>query len=322
MSEQQDGEQSTREQLLADFAELYYVDRLTQQQIAERAGINRSSVSRMLSEAQDRGIVRVTIARPLHLDLALGSKMTDRFSSLVETRVVTIPDEPRRLMPMLGQAGAALMAELVEDKMVIGVTWGRTLHAVVRELQPQAVQDVKVVQLAGAVAAVSGSPAEIIATLGHKLKAEVVRLNSPLLVDSRSTARALAADPSNRYAIDLGRSCDIVLVGVGAMDERFSSLFIGGHISHEDMQSLRNEHAVADVDGHPIDAQGEPVGRTITDRLVSVHREDLLRTPIRLGIAGGLHKTQAIHAALTGGYFTHLVTDSPTARVVLHGSEA
>lgn len=42
-------------------ATLYYVQDETMQAIATRFGVSRSTVSRQLKEAQDRGIVRITV---------------------------------------------------------------------------------------------------------------------------------------------------------------------------------------------------------------------------------------------------------------------
>ena len=57
-----------RWELLAEVASLYYEGGLDQEQVATRIGVSRSSVSRMLSEAQDVGVVEFRINRPLPLD--------------------------------------------------------------------------------------------------------------------------------------------------------------------------------------------------------------------------------------------------------------
>jgi len=42
-----------------------------------------------------------------------------------------------------------------------------------------------------------------------------------------------------------------------------------------------------------------------------------MRIPIRIGVAGGAGKVRPIIGALRGGYLTHLVTDSLTAKRIL-----
>ena len=53
--------------LPAELARLYYVKNLTQQHIAERMGVSRSKVSRMLREARSSGLVEIRIHSPLIL---------------------------------------------------------------------------------------------------------------------------------------------------------------------------------------------------------------------------------------------------------------
>ena len=50
---------------LADVARQYYLEDLTQEQIARGMGVSRSQVSRMLKVARERGIVEIRIHHPL-----------------------------------------------------------------------------------------------------------------------------------------------------------------------------------------------------------------------------------------------------------------
>src|SRR3954464_2379404 len=50
---------------LADVARRYYLEDLTQEQIAQGIGVSRSQVSRMLKVARERGIVEIRIHHPL-----------------------------------------------------------------------------------------------------------------------------------------------------------------------------------------------------------------------------------------------------------------
>ena len=51
--------------LLADVAQQYYLEDMTQEQIARRIGVSRSNVSRMLKDARERGVVEIRIHHPL-----------------------------------------------------------------------------------------------------------------------------------------------------------------------------------------------------------------------------------------------------------------
>ncbi|MGI6619281.1 MAG: helix-turn-helix domain-containing protein [Bacillota bacterium] len=50
--------------LLLHVCEMYYEQGLTQQEIADIIGVSRVSISRMLSTAKEKGIVRISIVDP------------------------------------------------------------------------------------------------------------------------------------------------------------------------------------------------------------------------------------------------------------------
>ena len=52
-------DQEGRAELLAFVAEKYFLENLRQIDIAEMIGVTRSSVSRMLTEAREKGIVEI-----------------------------------------------------------------------------------------------------------------------------------------------------------------------------------------------------------------------------------------------------------------------
>jgi len=79
----------------------------------------------------------------------------------------------------------------------------------------------------------------------------------------------------------------------------------------------RREGAVGDVGGLHFDLEGDPACEDFSDRLVSIRRKELLAIPVRLGVAGGEGKVDAILGALRGGYLNVLVTDSVAARKIL-----
>ena len=64
---------------LADVAQQYYLEDLTQEQIARRLGVSRSQVSRMLKEARERGIVEIRIHHPLRTVPALQQTLLNAF---------------------------------------------------------------------------------------------------------------------------------------------------------------------------------------------------------------------------------------------------
>jgi lsr operon transcriptional repressor len=124
--------------------------------------------------------------------------------------------------------------------------------------------------------------------------------------------------PDVRESLTAGKRCDIALMGIGTvLDQSYSSLYQGGHITLETLNSLREGGAVGDVGGVHIDIQGNVAGGDINDRMVGIDGPDLLAIPTRLAVAGYVAKAEAILGALRGGYTNLLVTDSRTAAEVI-----
>ncbi len=130
-------------------------------------------------------------------------------------------------------------------------------------------------------------------------------------------------DSQIREAIEIGKRCDIALLGVGTTDARYSSLYKGGHITLAELEALQQAGAVGDVSGQHFDIDGHTPDIEFHNHLVGIAREDLLRIPKRLGVAGGAEaKARAVLGALRGNYINILVTDSDTASQVLELNRA
>lgn len=298
---------------LVTVAELYHRDGLTQQQIADRMGINRSSISRLLTEAGDAGIVKVSIEVPLTLDRRQANAIGRLFPSLEQVSVVRCP-RPGDLFDGLGRAGAALLEEMIGPESTVGVTWGRSVSAVVEAMPVTPVGSVTVVQLAGALGmSESGDPRTVAETLASRFGASLFLLNTPLVVESPEVAVALQKDAANRATLRAAAAADVILIGVGIADETNSSLLSSGHLSRRDLRVLIDRGAIGDAGGHPVDDQGRSPDRNFDRRLVSLSRRTVLRVPNRIIVAGGPSKAQVLRAAIAGGFATHLVIDSSLA---------
>ena len=67
---------------LLKVAEMYYLDRMNQNDIAKIIGVSRPSISRMLEEAREKQIVKITIEAPFERNNALMTKLKEKFDLL------------------------------------------------------------------------------------------------------------------------------------------------------------------------------------------------------------------------------------------------
>jgi DNA-binding transcriptional regulator LsrR (DeoR family) len=310
-----------RDELLADVAEMYYVEELTQAEISQAIDMTRSAVSRMLTEARKKRIVEINVRRPLHFDAGLEAALQKRFD-LQGAHVLAgqRAGDYDKLRRQLGQAAAGALKELLRPQMSFGVAWGTTVSATIEALDMPDSVPMQIVQLVGVLQSNSHAfnAQALVEILARKLGGEGTYLYSPFIVENAATAQSIRSIPDVRESLEAGKRCDIVLMGIGTvLDPAYSSLYQGGHVSLKTLEQLRLGGAVGDVGGVHIDIYGNAAGGDFNDRMVGITGPDLLAIPTRLAVAGGVAKAEAILGALRGGYVNLLVTDSETAEVVL-----
>jgi DNA-binding transcriptional regulator LsrR (DeoR family) len=315
---------NNREELLADVAEMYYQEGQTQAEISTKIGMTRSAISRMLTEARQKGIVEIHIHRPLHYHTGLETRLVEVFN-LRGAHVISWQNNQRygELKKRLGRAAAIVLNEIIQPNQIIGIAWGTTVQATIDAYEANNFENMRVVQLLGVLGSTrhAYSGQALVERLARKLDGEGIYLYTPFIVENENTAKFLRNDLSVREAISLGKQSDIALLGVGSTKPEFCSLFQGSHISKQDLTTIVKSKAVGDVSGHYFDIMGELTEVDFHKRLMGISQEDLLKIPIRLGVAGNEEKAEAIYGALCGGFINMLVTDNLTAEKLLELAE-
>lgn len=308
-----------RASLLADVAEMYYLQQKNQAEIAKSVGVTRSMVSRMLTEARESGIVEIRIHRRLHSDRELETRLIEHFG-LKDTSVVTLAGTNSvRLLRELGNAGAQMLKRYLVPNQTLALAWGTSISATVDAFEVSKPMPLKVVQLVGAMGArnMEYDGHDLVSRMSEKVGGEAYYLNAPYLCKNAEMARALLETESIKETINIGKQADVALLGVGTTLPEYSSFYVAGYISLRELNRLRRDGAIGDVCGLHFTKNGQPTADDFSDRLVSIRRTELVSIPIRLGVAGGEGKAEAILGALRSKYINVLVTDNLTARKVL-----
>ena len=310
----------TRNDLLADIADMYYLQGQNQSEIAKKVGVTRSMISRMLTEARDLGIVQIRIERPIRYDRRLGKALVDKFGLLEADVIIERPGEALR--KQLGFAGARVLIDILKPGMTLGLPWGTTVNAVVEAVEVDQPVPVQIAQLVGAFGARNQDydGHGLVQRLTEKLGGEGFFLNAPFFSEDEETAQALLMNKGVRESLQVAENCDVALLGVGSTNKDFSSFYNAGYMDDENFQQLIDEEAVGDVCGLHFDIQGQPRALEFERRIVTVGRERLLQIPRRIGIAGGVGKVDAIIGAVRSGYINQLVTNSVTVQALLDES--
>lgn len=296
---------------------LYYIEELTQGEVARELGVSRSTVVRLLRRAKENGLVRITLDVPR--DVFEMERELERLYGLKRVRLVPEAGDEEQLKRWLGHVASELVVEMVKPGSTVAVGWGTTLRAITDSLAgEQAIDGVRVVPLVGGLhRASSGTNSYWVAEqLGRYFRAPAQALYAPLFVEDRSTAEALLRDPDIGDTLDLVRRASLVIYSVGTLDEEATMVRLE-YLSPEERAFLQERGAAGDIACRWVDVNGEPVELPSTINPVGVSLEDLKNIPERLVVAGGEIKREALLGTLRGGYATTLVTDDSTAAYLL-----
>lgn len=309
--------------LLGEVARLYYVKNFTQQHIADRIGVSRTNVSRMLREARERGLVEIKVHTPLNVADELQEELMTRLG-LRECLVLASPQLGEDAAGLtdtrdrLSGLGASYLQEAIADRSTVGVSWSSTVYHVVSAQHLQEKDGVTAVQLMGSIGgsiteldgvSITGRLADVVGGKAHYLHA-------PMLVANAAACEALMQDPHVQKTLEVARSADTMVVSVGVIN-RNSGQYRTGYLSQEDLAYIRGQGAVGDICGSYFSREGSLVELEMNSRTIAIEFEEMKAIPDRIGVSGGPNKALPNIGAVRAGLLNVLITDENTAREML-----
>lgn len=296
-----------------DAARLYYDAQLSQADIAKKLGISRPTVSKLLTHARENGFVTITINDPREQAGEVITELQRLFNLEIVRIVRPATSSQSELYKDLGGVGAEVLEAILADGMSVGISWGQTLTSIAEHLRPQSLHDMKVVQLKGGHSHTERNTKDVVTLtrFARALDAEMMALPLPVILDSKQTKDLVVTDRHIAHMLAEGATTDVAVFTVG--DARPESLLMNlGYLTDEEVEQL-GQNAVGDVCSRFFDSQGNIADPEIDARTVGISIDDLRSRPIRLLVAGGTRKADAIATALRMGLATHLVIDHDTA---------
>lgn len=305
------------EEMMRLVAELYYLRDESQPTIAALTGFSVSKVSRLLAQARESGIVRITVEQGrTYLD-AHGA----RLASVLGLRSVYLTparSESPAIAPRLcAVAAAAWITSQIPKTGVLGVADGYSVTAAVEALTTgEARTGLTVVPLVGGWDA--SSPVldanEIVRRAAERLQANYRLLHAPGMFDSADVKRALLEERGIRMTTEQWQNLDMAVVAVGGgplAEPGYRTVM--DRLTPAERDRLASRHVVGDIVGHVFTFDGEILDDDVTDRTIAVPIDVLRRVPQVVAIAAGPHKVDSIIGAARTGVLHALVTDELTA---------
>ncbi len=309
---------------IAQAAWLYYVGNLSQQEVSKRLGVSRFKVLRMLADAREQGLVRLSVEHRTARTLALADRLVEAFG-LQEAQVAPIEsaaddDEIARNSVAILASGYLARIASSDTPVTVGLGWGRTLSSMADNLTGVRNSDLTFVSLMGSVTYASHTaPGDVCVRLAAQTGGRAILLPAPFVADSAEACENILAQRLVRDAINVARGADHALMSVGECREG-AILFDSEIFSAEQIEELRDADVVGDCCGVFYRADGTVADIQLNRCTPCVQPSDMEDMDTVL-LAGGAGKLTATLAVLRAGFVKKLLVDEGLAVALLSASE-
>lgn len=294
-------------------ATLYYKEKLSQQEIAKRMGVSRPWISKLLTKAEELGIVKIEIQSPIVGNELLEKELRSVYPH-TDIRVIDTSDDSKDYLAI---AAVHYFVSKIQPSDTIGIGWGNAISRFVEEMVSLNFDQTSIVPLAGSF----GTSFDILPNynsikLAEKIGGEAKVLHVPAYCKTQEEYETLMNNEDVQKILSMGENADILVVGIGT----FSSSFLTkNHIfSLAEQEQLIHSNAVGDVVLQFLDKNGQPVETEMTKRLIHI---DLMEARKKsghiIGIAQGVEKKDILMCILENKLIDTLFIDIDTAKAIL-----
>jgi deoxyribonucleoside regulator len=319
----------------AAVAQLYHLELINSwSEIAGRLDIDRRLVPHLLKAAHENyQLVDVRVHHPLRRRDDLAARLRRACPSLRDAVVVETPPWREHTKEEVGRAAARRLDEIIgamteptqgRSEIVIAVSWGSTL-AEVAKAPPARQREASVVCVpthgSTPILKTPHNPLDLLAwqanavarCLAERLRGVWYPLNVPALVRNPGFARWLETDTLAAPVLALARRADIVLVGMGTVEEN-AAFYSSGAISKGDLQEIRGDKGVGHICGRFFRLDGQLCRWGLEHHILGLGLEDL-RERVRqgkvvMGVVGGREKSKPLLGGIRARAVNYVVTDA------------
>ncbi|MCU1565663.1 MAG: DNA-binding transcriptional regulator LsrR, DeoR family [Pseudarthrobacter sp.] len=314
MSESPTGNEALQQQvLMADVARAYYLESQSKVEIANRFGLSRFHIARLLDQALASGIVTIQVHDP-RTPAAPRERELAKLLGVHTVRIVGEEQAPELHVERVGGAVLTQLAETIRPGMTVGLSWSRTLDRAAHLLA--ALPACTVVQLTGAFETIGGGTfRRLLAQLDRRSGITTYPLFAPLVVDRIETAQDLRRQPIIGDVLAKADNLDIAIVSIGAWRAKESAVW--EKASPAMRKACEEAGAVAEFSGLFIGQTGAPVSTPLDGRVIGVSLQQLKAAQQVIGFATGTDRADAVRAAASSSIFSSLVIDVDLANALM-----
>lgn len=301
---------------LIQIAHLYYDENLSQQAIADRLNVSRSSIAHYLQLARERGIVRIEVIDPQNNCENMAMAIHNRFDL---ERVYVVPRMHQYSdLNMRAIAGAAskYLENSLADGDIFGMAWGRTITRLTELLAPSVPRHIDIVPLMGERGYIGNYSQvnQIVLQAAQSFNGIPHFLLTPMIVGTKHLRDELVQDIVVSEVIKRWDKLTTAVIGIGAIPPQPGSIV---YVGEKYMSMMEEKGAVGDICGRYFDVDGNLVEAEFYERMIGISLDQIRSTKRVVAVAGGVEKTRAVIAAMKTNLINVLFIDEMLADSIL-----
>lgn len=279
-------------------------------------------------QARNEGYVQIRIQYPEQSNLGLERELEEKYG-LTEA-LIAVPAYDQSSDQEVAFQAVDYTLRVLKKNMVLGMTWGRAMHEFVEQLAQDerlrslSFRNVKIVPFLGTPGVTqldswdATTYSNTLATkVGNLLHCASYNLSAPMYVDGEKEKELIEGIDEISKVLHMAETADMALIGIGSM-QKDSSIIKAGIRTEEEYKELIQKGAVGEIVGRIYDKNGQTVDEDLQRKMIGISLDKIAKIPVRVGISYGKDKIEAIKGAIAGGLVNVLVTDVPTAELLLN----
>lgn len=307
--------------LMNEVVELYYIKGMNQLDIATELNISKPTVSRVLKQAGQNGMVEFRIKEPYMDCLKLQKELLEKYPIKQIYVVPVVENETNGLevKKAVAKEGARHLQRILNSNQMLGLAWGGTMHHMIQMLNPCQKKNTRVITMHGDLSQCGEEydVKNLVRRAAMAFSGKRFILGVPGYFDQ--CQRAEKFKEQNRYKdfCKFFEKITISVAGAGCWKPASTSPLRpseSNYLSKNDLDELNEKRVAADFLLHFLDVDGNEIESEIKKRTISIDLELYKQIPYKIVLLSGSNKAYAAKAILKGGFADVLFLDYQLAK--------
>ncbi len=311
----------SQEDLLIRICRMYYIENMTQAEIAHKIGVSRPQISKLLSKARQMGIVEVKI-KPHFIwgDSGIQKKLKEKYNL---KNVIIAKEFSEDGISVVAPAAAKFLENYLLDGQIVGLSWGRTVTRVVDSITTvKKLPNTIFLPIIGGInqTGYAHQTNTTVEKMANAFGAIGYYLYAPAHFENVEVLKMMLKEKTISSIVNLWSKLNVAIVGIG--EPITLSNLLKDLIDPLFLAELLKRDVVGDIATRFFTREGKPCKiKDYDEHIMGITLEELKKVPEVIGIAGGKEKRAAVYGAIKGGYIDSLITDISIASYLLEKKE-